>query len=424
MAPASSVRSVAADPAVRVGVGVTLVIMLGYGLIVPVLPLYARSFGVGKAEVGLLLSSFALMRLVFDLVAGPLVDRAGPRAVATGGAVVVALSGALSALAPSFGFLLAARAVGGAGSSLLFAAVMSHLLQAVPPGRMARTMSLYYASFLLGMVLGQPVGGLIASIAGLAAPLWFYAGACLVSAGVTMRFLADRGPRGVAEAETPQEVLAGAEGGAPTAWGRLRGLLRGRAFVAALVANAILFWVLGSVRLTLVPLFAGERLGLGAAQIGALLGVAAVAQFLLMWKAGSLADARGRRLVLLPSLIVVAIGTALLGWTASALTLGAVLAVLGAATGFSGVVPAAVVADVAPKRSSGTAVGAYRFAGDLGFVLGPFVAGGVAEAYGFRAAFVVIAVPVLVAVALVGRMPETLSTQAANSSLGAGRPRK
>jgi MFS family permease len=398
-----------AEPAVRVGVGVTLVIMLGYGLIVPVLPLYARSFGVGRTEVGVLMMSFGLMRLLFDLVAGPMVDRFGERFTATTGAVAVGVSSALSAIAPSFLALVLFRALGGAGSSLLFAAVMNHLVRAVPPHRMARTMSFFYSSFLLGTVLGQPIGGAIAEVLGLAAPLWFYAASCFICAGLTFRKLGQRSP-GIRDADemSTAEVLAESETRLPSAWGTIRGLLSDRAFVAALAANAALFWVLGAVRMTLAPLFAEERVGLSEAGIGALLGTASVAQFLMMWKAGALADSRGRRVVLIPALAALTVSTALLGWAGSVVSLVAVMAALGVATGFAAVVPAAVVADVAPKISSGTAVGAYRFAGDVGFVLGPLIGGMVADAAGFGPAFLVTALPVSAALVLAVGMPETL----------------
>jgi MFS family permease len=397
------------EPAVRVGVGVTLVIMLGYGLIVPVLPLYARSFGVGRTEVGVLMMAFGLTRLLFDLVAGPMVDRVGERFTATTGAVVVGVSAALSAVAPSFTALVFFRALGGAGSSLLFAAIMNHLVRAIPPHRMARTMSFFYSSFLLGTVLGQPLGGAIAEVLGLAAPLWFYAASCFICAGLTLAKLTDRPARvGGPDEVSAAEVLAESETRLPTAWGRIRGMLSDRAFLAALAANAALFWVLGSVRMTLAPLFAEERLGLSAAGIGAVLGVASVAQFLMMWRAGALADSRGRRGVLIPALATLTVATALMGWADSAFSLIAVMVALGVATGFAAVVPAAVVADVAPKASSGTAVGAYRFAGDVGFVLGPLIGGVVADTAGFAPAFLVTAVPVAAALTLAIGMPETL----------------
>jgi MFS family permease len=78
------------------------------------------------------------------------------------------------------------------------------------------------------------------------------------------------------------------------------------------------------------------------------------------------------------------------------------------ATGFAGVAPAAMVADLAPRNLSGTAVGMFRFAGDLGFVLGPVLTGLVADAAGYVPAFLVAAAPLLLVLALAVRAPETL----------------
>ena len=73
----TGVRSIVADRRVRVVLATIFVTMMGYGIVAPILPLYAQSFGVGYDAVGLLVASFALTRLAFDLVAGPLVDRYG-----------------------------------------------------------------------------------------------------------------------------------------------------------------------------------------------------------------------------------------------------------------------------------------------------------------------------------------------------------
>jgi MFS family permease len=408
--PPGSLREAAAAPAVRVAVGVTLVTMLGFGLIVPVLPLYARSFGVGAAEVGILNTTFALARLSFDLVAGPLADRFGERRMATLGSVVVGVSSALAAVAPSFGLLVVFRALGGAGSSILFAALMSYLIHTVPPNRMARTMSFFFASFLLGTGLGQPIGGLIAEAFGLASPLWFYAGACFISAGLTLRFLSDaaRPAHEHPPAGSPAEVLAGSEGPVAAAWSRARMLLRIPGFVTALAANAVLFWVLGSIRLTLVPLFARDEVRLSEAGIGLVLGAAAAGQLAVMWRGGTVADVRGRKAALVPGLAGLIVSVAVLGLATQPWSLAVALAAMGVASGFAGVVPASIVADVAPKRSSGSAVGLFRFAGDVGFVLGPAVTGLVADVGGYTVAFVVAAIPVVAVLALAIRMPETL----------------
>jgi MFS family permease len=91
--------------------------------------------------------------------------------------------------------------------------------------------------------------------------------------------------------------------------------------------------------------------------------------------------------------------------------LGLLLVVLGLASGSTAAAPAAMLSDVAPESGSGTAVGVFRFFGDLGFVLGPTVAGFTAGLFGFRWAFAIMALPALVALALVIRTPETLKTK-------------
>jgi MFS family permease len=260
------------------------------------------------------------------------------------------------------------------------------------------------------VLLGQPLGGLIAEFLGLAGPLIVYGGVCLFAGWLVLRFLVPvSGPSGTRIGfPARQQGLAELEAPLPSAWGRVRGLLSGRAFVSALVANAAIFWVMGSVRMTLFPLFGKEEVGLSELGIGAVLGAAALAQFATMWTAGTMTDTRGRRAVLLPSLLVLAASVAALGWSTSIGLLVITLAVLGVATGFAGVVPAAVVGDVVPREVSGTGVGLYRFAGDVGLVIGPAVGGAVADAGGFGPAFVVSAVPLVIAFALALRMPETL----------------
>ncbi|MGH2661268.1 MAG: MFS transporter [Actinomycetota bacterium] len=409
--PPGSLREVIGDPAVRVAVGVTVIVMLGFGLIVPTLPLFARSFGVGRTEVGLLNAAFGVARLITDLGAGPMVGRLGERHSATLGTVVVGVSSALSAVAPSFGFLVLFRSLGGAGSSLLFVALMSYLLRSVDPGRMARAMSLFVSSFLLGTVLGQPIGGLIAEWFGLAAPLWFYAGACGISALLMLRYLTGAGGRASPPppTDTADEVLAESEGPVAAGWRRARKLLRSRPFVTALVANGVMFWLLASVRLTLVPLFAGEEAHLSEFGIGVVLGAAAVGQFAVVGWAGRVADRRGRKTALVPGLAGLLVTVAVMGWAVEPWLLAATLVAMGLSTGFAAVVPAAVVADVTPGRSSASAVGVFRFAGDVGFVLGPAITGLAADVLGFRGAFLLAALPLAGVLALALRMPETLA---------------
>jgi len=89
------------------------------------------------------------------------------------------------------------------------------------------------------------------------------------------------------------------------------------------------------------------------------------------------------------------------------------LALVGIGSGSVAVAPAAMLSDIVPDHASATAVGVFRFFGDLGFVFGPLVAGVTANAIGFKGAFALMALPLLVTLALVARTPETLARQSA-----------
>jgi MFS family permease len=386
-------REIVGDRRVQVVLATILVTMMGFGIVAPILPLFAQSFGVGYDDVGVLVASFALTRLAFDLFAGPLVDRYGERMMLTIGMAVLAGTTVLLARAPTFAWAVVFRGAGGAGSALLFAALYSSYLKIVPHDRLGRAFGIFYGMFNVGMIAGQSVGALIVGVSGsLTLPLYAYAAACVL-AGVLFLSFAGQLPR----SEIVNRV--GLRG--------VRTLVKERAFVTAIVANLAGFWIIGGVWSTLIPLFGHDELGMSAAAIGSVLSIAIAAEFVTLYPFGAVADRHGRRLLLIASLAAYAISVVALGYATTVLSFTLLLVVLGVASGAGSTAPTAILADVTPKDFSGTAVGAFRFFGDLGFVLGPAVAGWAATAFGFSAAFALSAVPLLVAFVLAVRTPET-----------------
>lgn len=384
-------RDVLRTPEVRAAVLGTFVVMLGFGILSPVLPNYARSFGVGYDAVGLLISSFALTRLMADPFVGRFIDEHGERAMATLGAVVVGASSVAAGLAPTFSLLVIFRAAGGIGSSLFFAALLSFLLRTIPGERAGRVMSVYYASFNVGFIAGGPLGGLFARWLGLASPLFIYGGACFVSAVLFWRTIQD-------PARDADEVRAGGMGRLP--WTR--------PFVTVLVVNGAYLWMIGAVYSTLVPLFGREGVGLRLSGVGLGLAIATATELVALFPAGKATDRHGRRAVLVPSLAGLAAVTAAFGLASTIPVFMVGMGLLGIASGYAGVPPAPMLSDVSPEELKGTAVAVFRFVGDLGFVLGPLVAGWSADAFGFAASFAISAVPVVVALGLVLSIRETM----------------
>jgi MFS family permease len=383
-------RDVLRIPEIRAALVGTFVIMLGFGIVSPVLPNYARSFGVGRDAVGFLISGFSFARLVADPIVGRFIDRHGERAMSTLGAVIVGVSSIAAGFAPSFVLLVVFRSAGGLGSALFFAALLSYLLRTIPPERSGRVMSVYYGSFNLGFIAGGPLGGLIARL-DLSAPLHVYGAACFLSGWLFWRTI--RNP------DRPRDE---------TRAGGIRRLPWRRPFVAVLATNGAYLWMIGAVFSTLVPLFGREEVGLTLAGVGAALAVATGAELVCLFPAGKATDRRGRRSVLVPSLAGLIAVVALFGLASEPATFVVGMGFLGVASGFSGVPPAPMLSDLTPEDLKGTAVAVFRFVGDIGFVVGPLVAGWTAEHVGYSAAFAVSAIPLVLALGLVLSIRETM----------------
>ena len=383
-------RDVLRIPEIRAATVGTFVVMLGFGIVSPVLPNYARSFGVGYDAIGLLISSFSFVRLVSDPFVGRFIDLRGERAMVTLGAVIVGATSVVAGWAPTFAILLLSRAAGGFGSALFFAALLSFLLRSIPPERSGRVMSVYYGSFNVGLIAGAPLGGLIARAFGLASPLFVYGAACFISAGLFWRALHD-------PARHRDEVRKGG----------LRRLPWNRPFVTALTVNGAYAWVVAGVFSTLVPLFGTSTIGLTLGGVGVALAITTATELVTLFPAGKATDHRGRKAVLVPSLIAFAAVIAVLGLTSSTAPFMIGMGALGIASGYAGVPPAPMLGDVTPEELKGSAVAVFRFVGDLGFVLGPLVAGFAADRLGFGWAFAISALPLLVALGLVLSIEET-----------------
>ncbi|HEX4287318.1 MAG TPA: MFS transporter, partial [Trebonia sp.] len=142
---------------------VSFTVALGYGIVAPGIPAFARQFGVSVAAAATVISAFALMRVAFAMPAGRLVDRFGSRRVMAAGIAVVAASSLLAGLSQSFAQLLVLRGVGGLGSAMFSVSAQALLLASVPSGQRGRASGLYTGGFLLGGITGPALGGVVAA---------------------------------------------------------------------------------------------------------------------------------------------------------------------------------------------------------------------------------------------------------------------
>jgi MFS family permease len=177
------------------------------------------------------------------------------------------------------------------------------------------------------------------------------------------------------------------------------------------VGFAMMFMRSGA-RVTLLPLYAEQSLGFGPGDIGVLLSVSAVTNLLIVNPAGRFVDRVGRKPIALLGLVSAAVVTSSYGIFDSYAALLVVSMAFGITAGLASISPPAMVGDLAPEGIEGSAVGVYRMAGDLGFVVGPLALGAVADTGAFEAGFFIAGAIMLVAAALLSLVPETRRTPA------------
>lgn len=112
-----------------------IMVALGYGVISPALPSFARSFGVSIKAVTFLVTVFSLSRLCFAPISGQLVQRLGERRVYIGGMLIVAASTAACAFSQAYWQLLVFRVISGIGSTMFYVSALGLMIHISPPTR-------------------------------------------------------------------------------------------------------------------------------------------------------------------------------------------------------------------------------------------------------------------------------------------------
>lgn len=383
---------------IRVLVAAAFVIAIGFGLISPVLPQFARSFDVSVAAASVIVSAFAFFRLLFAPAGGSLVTRLGERPVYLTGLVIVALSTGASAFAQNYWQLLIFRSLGGIGSTMFTVSAMALLVRLAPPRLRGRVSSMYGSAFLVGGVIGPVVGGALGEF-GMRVPFVVYGVALLIAAGFVGLMLRGTPLR----ADPTQETLP------PMTVGEA---VRDNAYRSAMVSAFANGWTNFGVRIAILPLFAvavvGETWAAGVA-----LAVGAAATALTLQYSGRVADTIGRRRPIIVGLVLSALSMGTMGLAGGLVMILVLTAVLGVGSGLLNPAQQATVADVVGNgRSGGKVLATFQMCQDAGGIGGPVLVGVVADTAGFEWAFALSGLISAIAIIPWLRARETLAVHA------------
>ena len=374
----------------------SLLLAIGSGFLLPVLPRFASDLGAGIGLIGLTIAAVGIGNMAGDVPAGMLVERIGRKRamlVATAGIGLTAVGAGFS---PNLPMLLTMRLLAGVFMAVWGVSRHVYITGIVPNRQRGRALAMFGGAMRIGSFLGPLAGGYVGQFAGLQ---WaFFAQATIAAATLGLIMAAVR--------EVPDAPMPS---GARTPYLALAGTLarhRHSFMTAGLFTICLSFLRTG--RQTLVPL-SGEAIGLSVVDIGLILSVSSAIDMTLFVPAGFVMDRLGRKWASLPCMLILSAGLALVPFanTFAALMLFGV--VIGLGNGIGSGINLILGADLAPEENRGEFLGVWRLIGDSGRAMGPAVIGQIGQAAALTVAGLATAgIGGVGAAVLVFLVPETL----------------
>jgi multidrug resistance protein len=174
--------------------GITFIDILGFSILIPILPFYVEHFGAQKATVGILFATFALCQFIAGPIWGNISDRIGRKAVLIISQIGATIGWTMLAFAPTIGWVFAARVVEGVSGGNI-SVTQAYVADRVEPSERTRAFGYVGAAFSAGFVLGPAAGGFLLQKLGYATPFLLAAALQVITLLATIFFL----PEHVAE---------------------------------------------------------------------------------------------------------------------------------------------------------------------------------------------------------------------------------
>lgn len=345
---------------------------LGFGILIPVLPLYLTDSGISLRDASIVLAGAGLGAALGSLPIGSFLARAGERTT-----LLVSLL-ALAVLTPPLGLttvaatLFALRAAAGAASAALRLSRQTYIARRVVAERRGRSMAMIGGSYRVSLLIGPLTGGWLVDTVGFTNTF--------VIAGV------------VAGLGLVPALVVGADHIAPRPdvdripqFGVIEALRRHGAFLLVAGVVPLLVMAAREGRFVVLPLISDD-LGLSATAIGAVVSVGTGADLLLFPVAGWVMDRFGRLFAIVPAFSLIAVGLVMLGVAGTTTEVVVAGAVIGIGNGLSAGTMLTYGSDLAPADSTGPFLAGLAAMQDAGRVVGPLVVGVVGASAGLGAA--------------------------------------
>jgi multidrug resistance protein len=382
--------------------------LLGFGIVIPLLPFYAREFSASGKVIGATVAVYSLMQFIFSPIWGRVSDRVGRRPV-----LLISLTGsvigyATFAVAHSLPMLIAARIIAGVAGANIGTA-QAYIADITSPQNRARGMGLIGAAFGLGFILGPPLGGLLSSYGvsqGMHANFLPGVAACtfsLTALILAFLFLGESRTRREADASSRRPPQFD-----PSMWR----LIANQQALPYLLLSLFMIVLSFAGMETSVTLHGKARFDLSARELGYFFGlmgvVVAVIQGTLI---GPLSRRLGERRVVVIGAVSLLTGLILVPAIHRFLLLYPVAVLIAIGQGLCYPALTSLISKSSPSSQHGSILGISSSVGSLSRMLGPVFTGVMYDALGSRGAFYAGAGSVMIALLLVLRVRQTANAE-------------
>lgn len=345
-------------------------VILGSGIAVPMIPLFAIELGASTIEIGFIRSSYFAARIFLELPIGMLSDRIGRRKLIIFGLLLSAISAVICGTSPNTFQLIAGRVLWGIGGAMYFSSSTVFILDLFPDDR-GKALGVFHGIEFAGRLVGSPLGGTLSEYLGFRAA-FFSTGVALLSGFLFAFFSKDfRNPERIASSrgKTQGFIVSLA-------------LLSSRQIAVISLLGFLRTFNMQGITQTMVPLFQAEELGFGPFLIGIIGMFRTVGVVVISLSLGYLTEKIGIKTILVGGIVASAISN--ICQIVFPTFLGQ--AVVGLIAGFGGgmmvVVLPILISEAVDSSVRGLAMGAYRTVMNIGSFIGPIAATTVGTVFG------------------------------------------
>ena len=366
------------------------------GMLIPILPFYAKSFDVSYTLVGLILAAEGIGSIFGALPTSVVLNKLGRKNAMILGVLMVTLSVAGLFFAPTVVVVLLLRIISGVGASIWNISRHAYLTDVTSPNQRGRALSVFGGVNRIGTFAGPAVGGILAAAFTLRTPFLAFGAIALLATLVAALAVERR--------DTPVSIPQKGHIRHIASVFKAHYRILGTAGLGQLCAQTI-----RNGRYVFIPLFGADVLHLSVDEVAYIMSFSGFIDMFVFPVAGIIMDRFGRKFAMIPCFAIQALGMALIPFIGGYYGLLGLTCLIGFGNGIGSGTMMTLGADLAPKDNMGEFLSFWRLIGDGGQMGAPMIVGKIADIVGLSpAAFVIAGIGLTASSIFLFFVPETL----------------